>query len=395
MKNTILTLTLIIHTFCITFGQQNTEFYLFTEEIQTKIDTDTVAWKYQTGAVNYSFIGDYKNTLKVWDEGMTPRIYTPYSSDSAYFEMATIQNAKDYISNRAKKEQVVIINEAHHNPKHRTFTRSLLDGLYKNGYRYLGLEAIYDSSINERNYPVKESGHYTNEPEFGNLIYEARKIGFIIFGYEASPGKNGKEREIEQAKNIQEFMKVNSDGKYLIHCGFDHVYENEVRNWEKAMAGRLKEYTNIDPFTINQVMYTEKSKAEFGHPFLYATQEEEPFVLINENDEVFNGFSEPKQTDLIIIHPITKYTNERPNWLSFGKNEFWMTKSKLESYTYPIQVLAYRINEYENKGIPADIIEVKTEQTNKPLYLQHGEYKIVVRNNLYEIIDTFHVFIEE
>jgi len=127
----------------------------------------------------------------------------------------------------------------------------------------LGLEAIADSTINERNYAIQESSYYTKEPEYGNLISEARRLGFNLYGYEASEGKNGKEREIEQAKNIKKFMQAHQNGKYIIHCGFDHVFENEVKNWEKAMAGRLKEYTSIDPFTIAQVKFSEKSKSEF------------------------------------------------------------------------------------------------------------------------------------
>jgi hypothetical protein len=50
--------------------------------------------------------------------------------------------------NRAKNEKLIIINEAHHNIKHRVFTTSLLQGLYDNGYRFFGLEALSDTSIN-------------------------------------------------------------------------------------------------------------------------------------------------------------------------------------------------------------------------------------------------------
>lgn len=373
-----------------TYGQKPDETYPFSEDIHAGIEKDTVSWKYQTGAVRYSFIGDYKNTLAVWDKGVPARIYTPTPADSAILKNSAIQNARDHIISRSENEQIIIINEAHHNPKHRTFTSSLLEGLYKNGYRYLGLEALWDTTTNERKYAVKESGFYIAEPEFGNLIYEAGRIGFKLFGYEASEDKNGKEREIEQAQNIQAFMKANPDGKYIIHCGFNHVYENHVQGWEKAMAGRVKEYTGIDPFTIDQVRFTERSKPEFGHYFLYATKEQEPFVLIDRQNQAFNGISEPRQTDLVVIHPLTRYKNERPGWL--GKREYRLPGDKLKSY--PVQVLAYRINEYEHGGIPADIIEIRSAKENKPLLLQNGEYKLVIRNRLYDIPDTFEISIK-
>lgn len=49
-----------------------------------------------------------------------------------------------------------MINEAHHQLMHRTFTTSLLEGLYAKGYRFLGLEALaYDDTLlNQRGYPV-------------------------------------------------------------------------------------------------------------------------------------------------------------------------------------------------------------------------------------------------
>ncbi|MGL5891312.1 MAG: hypothetical protein ACRC3B_15590 [Bacteroidia bacterium] len=369
--------------------------YKFSGDIEAELERDTMPWKNQSGAVNYSFIGNYINSLAVWDLAVSSRTYIPTKADSAILNNYTPQSAKDYLINRSKNEQIIIINEAHHNPKHRTFTRSLLNELYKNGYRYLGLEAIADSAINTRNYAIQESGYYTVEPEFGNLIYEARKLGFVIFGYEASEGKNGKEREIEQAQNIQKFMQSNKNGKYLIHCGFDHVYENEVQNWEKAMAGRLKEYTGIDPFTIDQVKFTERSKPEFSHWFSYATKAQNPFVFVNQNNEVFNGLRDPKQTDIVVIHPITRYVNERPNWLAADRSVYRLPAKKRKKHNYPIQVLAFRVNEFENNGVPADIIELKAEHTNKPLYLQEGSYKIVIRNCSYEVVETFDVAVKK
>src|SRR5690606_18409918 len=110
-------------------------------------------------------------------------------------------------------------------PIHRVFTESLLEGLYQNGYRYLGLEALAeDSLINIRKWPVINDGYYTNEPQFGNMIREALRLGFIVFGYES--GGRGKEREMGQAANIVEILKNDPNTKILIHCGFGHIVED-------------------------------------------------------------------------------------------------------------------------------------------------------------------------
>ncbi|MCJ7932797.1 MAG: hypothetical protein MUW56_03995 [Chryseobacterium sp.] len=105
-----------------------------------------------------------------------------------------VENAKDYILNKSKKEEILILNEAHHYASHRTFATSLLKGLYENGYRYLGLEALGDDSINIRKFPTIHSGFYTSEPQFGNFIKTALDLGFILFKYEAESGKKWKRK---------------------------------------------------------------------------------------------------------------------------------------------------------------------------------------------------------
>ena len=67
----------------------------------------------------------------------------------------------------------------------------------------------------------------------------------------------------------------------------------------------------------------------------------------------------------------------------------------MEKYEFPVQVLAYRWGEYENKGIPADIIELKDKTDDKPLFLQKNKYTIVVRDRNYEVRDVFTVIVGE
>jgi hypothetical protein len=394
MTKILLLLLLTSPSIWLAWGQNDSENYKFRADIQDTIEKDTVAWKYQVGATAYSFIGDYANVLTTWDKGANARIYTPTSLDTLTLKSGRLKNAQDYILDRSKSENLIIINEAHHIAKHRLFTASLLEGLYQNGYRYLGLEALTGALDLEQKYATSESGYYTHEPEMGHLIYEARRLGFVVFGYEATAGKNGKEREIEQAKNIQAFLGKNPKGKVIIHCGFDHVYENEVHGWEKAMAGRLKEYTGIDPFTIDQVKFTERSKPEFSHYFVYATQQTQPFVVVLPNEEVFNGINAPKQTDLVVVHPVSHYKNDSPHWLSHKKGTYVLPKTKLKHYTYPIQVLAYRLGEYDNKGIPAAIVEIQNADQNTTLYLSKNHYEIVIRNRDYSLKERFNISVK-
>ncbi|RZK40914.1 MAG: hypothetical protein EOO90_13175 [Pedobacter sp.] len=376
----------------ISLGQTNPEEYKFSKDILSQIDKDTVAWKYQTGATELSFSGYYKEVLKIWDKNGVRKL-KPSTEDSLYFTNCTKINAKDYIIKQSKNSQIVIINEAHHIPRHRTVTKSLLKDLYDNGYRYLGLEALSDSKINQRKFAVVETGYYTKEPEFGNLISEALKIGFILFGYEADDGKNGKEREIQQAKNIQKFIKSNPSGKVLIHCGYAHAYENEYPSWGKAMAGRLRDNMNIDPFTIDQTMLLESSEDIRNHMFIKLNTHREPIVLIGDDGQVFNGKGTVRQTDVVVIHPQTEYVDNRPDWLLEGKKRYTVLSNKLNSSS-PYLVLAYRRNENEHDGIPADIIEITGDKPTKDLYLETGIYTIVIKDKDYKVIDKYTVEIK-
>jgi len=376
----------------IAFAQEKPETYRFSKDILSQIDKDTVAWKYQIGANELSFSSHYRETLQIWDKNGVRKSKTT-EKDSLYFTRSRIVNAKEYIIEQSKNEQVIIINEAHHISKHRLFTRSLLQELFDNGYRYLGLEALFDSTINERKYPVIDTGYYTKEPEFGNLITEALKIGFTLFNYEATEGKNGKEREIEQAENIQKFIESNPKGKVLIHCGYAHAYENDYPAWGKAMAGRLKENTSIDPLTIDQTMFLEKSDAEYNHLFIKLNKTKEPIILIDESGKIFNGTNENKQTDIVIIPSKTDYINNRPDWLLRGRKAYTIPLSKIEKHE-PLLILAYRNNEFENNGIPTDIIEITDNKTANELYLIDGVYTIVMKDGNYHVINQYNIEIK-
>lgn len=373
-------------------AQSENDFYKFSSHLHHSLEKDTTAWKYQMSASYFSISGYYKTALEIWDKNGFGKPPVLSASDSLLFSNSKRLNAKEYIADRSKTEQIIIINEAHTNSSHRTFTRSLLKELYQNGYRYLGLEALQDTLINNRKFPVLNSGFYTKEPEFGNLLYEALKIGYTIFGYEASKGKNGKEREIEQAKNIKLFIDSHPNGKVLIHCGHDHVFENDYKSWEKAMAGRLKEYTGIDPFTINQVPFTEKSTPNRNHSFVNRITEKYPVVLQTESGEIFNGLSLPKQTDIVVLHPPTNYENGRPDWLRQGRKLYNLPKKKIKNT--PLLVTAYRTKEYDQEGVPTDLIEITEKEIVPPLYLAPGTYDIIIKDKNYKILDRYPVIIK-
>lgn len=378
------------------YSQEKKETYLFSEDITANFENDKTASRYQIAATNFSISGYYKLGLETWDKQSGSdfsKKKTISAEDSLYFKTFKPFNAKKYIIDRSKNEQIILINEAHNNSRHRVFTTSLLQDLYNNGYRFLGLEALWEN-LDGREFATINDGFYIKEPQFGNLIKEAKEIGFTVFQYESTSKvrDGGKTREIEQAENIAKMMKENPNSKFLIHCGYEHIVEGTpgIKTWEKAMAGRIIEMTGINPFTIDQTLYSEKGNSNLNSPYIQMVNRDYPVIMVNNKNKAFSGdINNIKQIDCAIIHPVTKYKNSRPNWLNSSNERKLITIDNAKITEYPSLIMAYRVNEYQKNGIPADIIELQNNQEKGSLILKKGVYKIIIKNRKYDIIGEF------
>ncbi|TVZ15503.1 hypothetical protein [Maribacter sp. MAR_2009_72] len=367
--------------------------YLFNSEIESKIQSDSMknshfgdGFKYQIGAADYATKGNYKNALVTWDlaMGTSEKTYNQSQIDSINKRYKKV-NAINYITEQAKQNQVLIINEAHHSSMHRVFTKSLLQNLYKIGYKNVGFEALSigedkDSLLNYRKYPVQKTGYYIKDPQFGDLVRTALEIGYEVFSYEDATDSNGTEREIQQAQNIQRIIEQKPNEKFLIHCGFGHAIEGNYPAWGKAMAGRLTEFTGIDPLTIYQVYYSEKSKPEFNHPLLKALDLKESTVLIDGDGSPMKYEYGESFSDVAVLQPNTTYENGRPNWLFSNENKAINLQLNDIDISFPVMVLAYKKGEDITTAVPMDIVEIENKSDSTNLALRTGEYEIVAIN---------------
>ena len=364
--------------------------YRFKDEILDQLSQDNRFGKHQYAAWDFAFQGDYANALKQWDLGKPSSIneFSTKHVDSLTHNYQLI-NAKKYLTGIVGNYRIVIINEAHQNSFHRHFTASLLQIFYNNGFKYLGLEDLRngrekDSLLNTRKYPIQSSGFYIKDPQYGSMVRKALKIGFEVFPYEETVGVNNEKREIEQAKNIKNFIDDHPDEKVLIYCGFGHVMEGEFPSGEKVVAERLKKLTGIDPLTIDQVRYSEKSKLDFDVPLIKALKFSNPSILLDQNGKAVQNRADKMWTDIAILQPATEFINNRPSWI-FDKER---KKVKLElsdiDIQFPIMVLAFKKDEDYSKAIPVDIIEIK--KPNKAVYLSlnPGAYTIIATNKKQE-----------
>jgi hypothetical protein len=357
--------------------------YKFSAEIAAEIATGEM--RVHRAAQYYSYIGDYSKALSVPnDVKLEWGFDTLTAEDQAYFKQFSPLNAVNAIIERSKEEQIIILNEAHHKPVHRVFTRKLLKGLYENGYRYFGLEALSncdyvppqycDSQLNERGYPLNSplSGTYVTEPQMANLITEASTLGFEIFAYE----KFGKERELSQATYIAKILEKDPTAKILVHCGWYHLLEAE-NNGKKWMASYLKEKTGVDPLTIYQDILIERYSAAES-PFFQMMDYQEEKVFVDNNGQFYNGKKAFNLFDVLVYHPRTRYIFNRPDWLVKleGHHLFTIENINIE---YPCIIKAYR-KEAPTSAVPIDIIEKEYEADPTALVLPKGDFRLEIGN---------------
>lgn len=254
---------------------------------------------------------------------------------------------------------------------HRVFTESLLEGLYTQGFRYLGLETLAeDSLIHLRKWPLVEDGYYSREPQFGNLIRKALKLGFRVFGYEGD--SSGSIREKGQARNIYRVLQKDPTAKILIHCGFAHVVEGPYPSWGKAMAGELKALSGLDPLTIEQQELTEHSEAAYESAYYNPGTLTYAAILLNKQGHPIRLDGESEVTDLQVMHPRSQFIHGRPRWPL--RNGSWREVSlkKLRfQVAFPCLIKAYYPG--EENSVPVDQIELRNP-VQQSLILPRGSF---------------------
>lgn len=389
MKKRIWTITLVLTTL-VSFGQVPWyQSYSFSDKIFDKLSRDSANYE---AAQELSYIGEYEKMLALWDKDERKMPPDLTAEQIKHFSKFKAVNAKDVILEKAKTEQIIIINEAHQQPYHRVFTTSLLNDLFKAGFRYFSAETIsnYESTLNEINknkFATLHSGYYTREPLYGNLVREAIKEGYEIFAYETTRLSNSDSaginlREVDQAKNIKKILDKDPKAKILIHCGWDHLVEAPYPAWGKAMAGRLYEYTGINPFTIDQTKLTEHSSAEYQNPYWTSLNLDYYAMFVDSIGQTFYGPEEYRQYDARVYHPKTKWLNGRPHWVFENNRSPYFVKEKI-TVQYPCLVFAFIPKEKKESeyAIPFDIIELKTPADKKALSLKKGQsFTIVIRD---------------
>lgn len=361
---------------------------------QRGLPHDTAIY-YENLAQAVSFLGDHRTVLayeKMYYEPLPDSSKTEISKLADITKDISYIDAKQYIISRAKRSRVVMINEAHDKPQTRVFTASLLEDLYQQGFRYLAMEMLGNFSSNAVLRVNSGSGYYTAEPIAAELIRKALEIGYTLVPYEDTVTRHTvNQREYAQAENIYNFLsKKDTTAKILVHAGYSHIEEGARNDERIPMAAYFKIISGIDPLTIDQTEMIEMGKDPYG-AWLYDTWiKKRP--LFSPSVALFNNVPvDPfgiNLYDIHVIHPPTKYVNERPSWAAMNG---WRTEIPVSpAYRTTFLIQAFYENEYNeaNPGlsVPADQTYLNAANGMYYLYLHKGKYKIVFRDKGYEVL---------
>lgn len=343
-----------------------------------------------------AFAGDYKMAI-----GFSEKNYDTLSSVAIKSIIDTINllegiqavSARQSILGNAPYYQVMMINESHSKPVHRAFTYSLLEGLYKQGYRYLAMEAFNNFSNQCLDSVNIFTGYYTCEPVAGELVRKALELGYKLISYEDTLASvhTPSQRDSIQAENIFKVIKSDPSAKIIVHAGYTHISKEKVEGYT-PMAMWFKKISGINPYTIDQTGLTEGSEFEYGRVFYdyFNTRFsiKEPSVIFHHN-RPFNPLEE-KGYDLLVMHPPTTFLQNRPAWLSFENERKPLLLQPTEKMLFLAQ--AYYENEYNENFlgllVPADQTYTANREGYYCLFLKKGKYKIVLRDVTYKILSV-------
>ncbi|MGB3005614.1 MAG: hypothetical protein WBC06_03830 [Chitinophagaceae bacterium] len=351
---------------------------------------------YSNFSQQLSFAGDYSMAteylIKSFDT-LTEKYKSSISDTVNKLKDIQYVPAKNSIISNAPYYKVIMINESPAKPVHRAFTYSLLEDLYKEGYRYLAMEAFNNLANKCLDSVNVFTGYYICEPIAAELTRKALQIGYTLISYEDTLAlkHTGSQRDSIQAENIYSVIKKDSSAKILVHAGYGHISEEKIGDYT-PMASWFKKISGIDPFTIDQTGMTEGGEFEYGRIFYQYFNSRykisEPSVVF-QNKRPFNPLFE-KGYDLLVMHPPTVYQHNRPNWISLNGDRKPALIQPTEKLLFFVQ--AYNENEYNAENInllvPADQTYIANREGYYCLYLKKGKYKIILRDISYKILST-------
>ena len=296
--------------------------------------------------------------------GTLPEPAGDIAADTVDLSLYTPFPAKEYIVNRAKDEQILLMNESHTRPQSRLMLKEMLEGLYRAGYRCLCLEALgYQKEEYADLKNIMDGGFYTKEPCYMEFVRHALTLGYKIYGYETvgDDYKMGNNRDSIMAVHLRDIRAANGNCKMIVWAGHGHVF----KSWDRGLYNYFKNLTGVTPLSVDQTLYTQRPYRQNEKPVYMAffdkyPREREPVVL-----EGLQG----KEADIYVLTPRLRYVRGRADYLLEGG---WRKLKKITVET-PSVVKVYYEDEYRKYGEKCTPVDILVAETDVP-----GDYYLAV-----------------
>ncbi|HEX8331844.1 MAG TPA: hypothetical protein VF622_04435 [Segetibacter sp.] len=354
---------------------------------------------YDNASQSISFSGDYQtsNSLtKRAGDTLTSKAKREIEDLIHHYKNGRHVDAKKFLLRKAEAYQIMMINEAHHNPSHRAFTFSLLEDLYNKGFKYLAMETFFNSPNSTLNKITSLTGTYTLEPIGGELARYALKLGYKLIAYEDtaySANHTSTQRDSVQARNLYKVLQKDNTAKIVVHAGFAHITKSAFGDYT-PLGKALYNLTGIPYLSIDQTEYSEGIRYVFGRTkydhYVKEYNVKKPVIALKGNTDY--SLFDTVMYDFNVIHPTTKYKEQRPDWISLSgyRKKYIIKKELIPTNTFLVQAYYHGElidNKMENL-VPADQTYYKTDKGTYALYLSKDKYTLVLRDAYYNVIKT-------
>jgi hypothetical protein len=304
--------------------------------------------------------------------------------------------AATYLPRLASGYRVVFLNEAHNIALTRTLTVKLLKSLRDEGFNTFAAETLYRSDIDalrKRGYPTANSGFYTREPVYAEMVRTALKLGYKVYAYEADPDESGDAREAQQAENLWRILKSDPTARLVVNAGYAHIQKVGKFLGAKSMAEHFVEDSGIVPLAVEQTILIPHQDGSLDHPdydeIVDALHPQQPIVFIGKDDKPWSlrpGY------DVSVIFPQQQFQLGRPTWLGlWGLRVPYAVNGSICQPHFPC-IIEARYADEGSDAVPADRmvldpvplmtvdnVKISTGDYNTPagqLYLRPGRYRL-------------------
>lgn len=270
----------------------------------------------------------------------------------------------------ASDHRIVMIMENHFVSKHREMIGATLQVFRDAGFTHYAAEALGESgnSLTSRGYPVVNTGYYTADPRFGNLLRKALDLKFKVVGYDFSLFKGHEVREEFAAGQLARLFEGDTRSKLVVHAGFNHVYKHETELGTRWLASMLWEKTGIEPFTIWQWsdMHDAHEYRVVADAIAKLGDFDEPVLLIPPPNKSI-GLRDIPRVDAILVHPPDQSVAPGERSVLFP-NKYQRVSGEWVTEQWPVIVAAYKKGEPVT-AIPLDQIMLRDREKNFILWI--------------------------